>query len=283
VTKITVIGALLLSFASAIAQNSNENKNANPVPPNHEPSELGSHQCDGSRFPMKLPTGPAVPVSCCRGRDGVMVHIGRTKQTVGFRLPGTPCSMHDGSTLCSLPGKPQCEIGPCGASVEGFTVDTATPPGTDAHVFRPKHAVKACGYHAEIGTNQFSFYPERYDDHNPQPDYPKVTPSCPYTACLGHRPGITITAKGVENGASGHVESHPPGLSVSGADTGSQTFADPVTLSAFPKSSDARAVISGGGCDSTGQYGKKVECSVPLTPDPEVTVTYQCKPGASCE
>jgi hypothetical protein len=45
VTKITLIGALLLSFAVA-------------VPAQDDDSESGPKECDGSHFPMKL-QGPA--------------------------------------------------------------------------------------------------------------------------------------------------------------------------------------------------------------------------------
>jgi hypothetical protein len=283
-TRITVVGALLLSVASAVAQSSSGKITTNPVPLEHATPELGPQECDGSRLPMKLPTGPAGPVSCCRGRDDVMVHIGRTKESVAFRLLGTPCTMYGGPEECSVPGAQQCAVGPCGASIEGVLAGTLPPgsPGSEAHVFRPKHAGKACGHQVTLGTNQFAFYPERYDDQNPQTAYPEVTPACPYTACLGHRPAITITVIGVEDMASGHVESDPPGISLPGAGTASNPFADSVTLTAHPKSSHARAVFSSGGCSVQGEYGHKAKCTVPLAPDPEITVTYQCKPGLHC-
>jgi hypothetical protein len=226
---------------------------------------------------MKLKTGPAGPVSCCVGRDNVMVHVGATKEMIAFRLIGTACTKYNSSDECS---GMQCDFGPCGAAIQGFTTDTVGPPANDARVFHPKHAVKACGFQAEVGPGLFSFYPEKFVD---QLEYPKVTPSCPYTTCVSRKePGITITVTGVADGASGSVNSEPPGLSVDGAGTASKAFAEPVELTAKPNA-NARAVFSGGGCDIVGDYGHTKSCHVALAPDPQVTVTYQCKPGEHCE
>jgi len=184
--------------------------------------------------------------------------------------------MYGHSTPCS---GSQCQFGPCGAAIQGFTTDTVLSSPADAHVFHPQHAVKSCGFQAEIGPNLFSFYPEPYKD---QLEYPKVTPSCPYTSCVSWKmPGITIAVTGVEDGASGHVKSEPPGLSVDGAGTASKTFAGPIKLIATPNQ-NAKALFSAQ-CEIVESSGDNQTCKVPLAPDPQVTVTYQCKPGQVCE
>jgi hypothetical protein len=157
--------ALLLRFAVA-------------VPAQDDDSGSGPKKCDGSHFPMKLQGAPAAPVSCCLGCDHVMVHVGRTKEMIAFRLLGKACTMYGHSTPCS---GSQCQFGPCGAAIPGFTTDTVLSSPADAHVFHPQHAVKSCGFQAEIGPNLFSFYPEPYKD---QLEYPRVTPSCPYASCV---------------------------------------------------------------------------------------------------
>jgi hypothetical protein len=206
-----------------------------------------------------------------------MVHVGATKETIAFRLISSACTKYNSSDECS---GMQRDFGPCGAAIQGVTTDTVNPPTTDARVFHPEHAVKACGFQAEIGPGLFSFYSEKFTD---QLENPKVTPSCPYTTCISRKkPGITITVTGIVDGATGSVNGEPPGLSVVGAGTASKAFAEPVKLTATPKKF-ARAVFSGGGCDIVGDYGQTKSCHVPLAPDPQVTVTYQCKPGENCE
>ena len=244
------------------------------------PSPPAPSVCDGKNLPMKFPDGSnGVPVKCCLGRDDVMVHEGRGAQNLAFRLRGTPCTKEDHSA-CTIPGASAnlCEFGPCGAERGTLIV------GTEQHVFKPRHTVKTCGWQIKLqpssgGVDQFALYPESFDT---QVEYPKVTPSCPYTACIAqHRPAISVSVTVVENQATGKVKSDPPGISLAGAGTAQSFFADPVKLSANP-SEHARAVFSGGGCSATGNYGETIHCNVPLAPDPAVTVTFECKPGENC-
>jgi hypothetical protein len=238
--------------------------------------------CDGKKLPMKLRDGSlGVPVECCRGRDDVMAHEGPGAKGLAFRLLGKRCTKYGSTDPCSVPGADACPIGPCGAA------PLLLIQGTEQHIFKPKHAVKACGYQVKLqpnsaGVDQIDAYPELYDNANPQVEYPKVTPSCPYTACLGHEPAITVSVTSVANGATGTVTSNPPGISLTGAGTGSGLFADPVKITANPTGPNARAVFSGSGCTASEEYGHTVHCSVPLAPDPAITVTFECKPGATC-
>ncbi len=243
------------------------------------PSPAAPAVCDGKNLPMKFPDGSTgVPVECCRGRDDVMVHEGRGAKNLAFRLRGTPCTNEDHSA-CTIPGPHPCDFGPCGAE-HGTLIE-----GTKLHVFKPKHAVKACGYQiklqpSSLGVDQFALYPESFDT---QVEYPKVTPACPYTACIAqHRPAITVGVTSVANGATGTVTSNPPGISLTGAGTGSGVFADPVKITANPTGPNARAVFSGGSCTASEEYGHTVHCNVPLAPDPVITVTFECKPRATC-
>ena len=57
----------------------------------------------------------------------------------------------------------------------------------------------------------------------------------PMTCISRMKPGITITVTGIVDGATGSVNSEPPGLSVDGAGTASKAFAEPVKRTATPK------------------------------------------------
>ena len=263
--------------AAALAQSAGNPSHSSPE--THGPAAPAV--CDGKDLPMKLKDGSTgVPVKCCRGRDDVLVQEGRGATGLAFRLRGTRCSNYKPKPqdACEVSG--QCDFGPCGVA------PLLPVSGTEQHVFKPEHAVKACGYQIKLepnsgGVDQFDAYPEPY--RNTEQEYPLVTPACPYTACDGHRPAITVSVTTVANQATGTVKSQPEGISLSQAGTASKKFADPITITANPKGPDARAVLSGGGCAVNGGFGETVHCNVPLAPDPEVTVTFECKPGQTCQ
>jgi hypothetical protein len=244
------------------------------------PSPATPAVCDGKNLPMKLPDGSTgVPVECCRARDDVLVHEGRGAKNLAFRLVGKPCSMFDDPhKMCSIPGSVLCDYGACGAA-HALVIE-----GTAQHVFKPAHAVKACGYQIKLqpssaGVDQVDAYSEMYDS---QVEYPKVTPACPYTACIGLRqPGISVSVTLAANNATGTVQSSPPGITLLRPGSATSLFADPVKLTANP-GQHARAVFSGGGCTASGGYGATIHCNVPLAPDPEVTVTFECKADETC-
>jgi hypothetical protein len=127
------------------------------------------------------------------------------------------------------------------------------------------------------------FPPDEAYDHQQQ--YEPVTASCPYTTCLqnGVR-AVTLTVTAVTQNATGNLQSNPSVITLSGAGTASATVEQTVTLTAEPKGSQALARFSGN-CIQTApaEFGQKTECTVPLFPDPNVTVTYVCYAGLACD
>lgn len=237
-------------------------------------------RCDGTHFPMRLPDGSnGGSKSCCqRGKD--LFHVGPKDDTLGHRQIGASCSMPDNSTCEGT----NCAYGPCGArKVQVQQAD----PNTSIFIFEPRSNPEICGTQITAGGAPI-FSPEVYSD---QPRYPGVTARCPFTTCLvGGRPALTLTVTAVTHNATGHVESTPSGISLSGAGMGTKVFPrDPdspqpriAVLVAVPKGSHARAVFSGN-CKHTGDFGKNARCVVPLIPDPKVTVAYECHAGFACE
>ena len=252
-------------------------------------------QCDGSHFPMlpSLTSTPGSPSCCQKGIDIFQLVAAGNK--LAHREIGQICSKFDPSTNSTTTNckDTECTVGPCGARIiEAKQAD----PNTLIRIFEPKSNPQLCGTQVIVNGQAIalsgSIGPpvEPYTD---QPIYPAVTASCPYTRCIvGGIPAVTVTVTAETHNAAGQVESDPPGISLSGAGTSANVFPkDPhsppphpqvATLVAQPKGSHARAVFSGD-CTNNAGFGQKAHCDVPLVPDPNVTVTYECQEGFACE
>jgi hypothetical protein len=100
---------------------------------------------------------------------------------------------------------------------------------------------------------------------------------------VGSQPAVALTVQAVASVATGRVKSIPKGIDIKGGDSSTALFTQTdVTLSAEPDGPRARAVFSGD-CAATGAYGKAVDCTLSLAGGNTVTVTYECKPGFSCD
>lgn len=247
-------------------------------------------QCDGTHFPMLLPDGSkSGSSSCCqKGIDFFFIGPGNT---LAHRQIGLVCSKLDTTTNCK---DHDCDFGPCGARIVSHP---QADPNTIIHVFEPKSNPQLCGTQVIVNGQAISLSgsvgppDEPYTD---QPIYPAVTASCPYTRCIvGGIPAVTLTVTAETHNATGHVESEPAGISLSGEgkSPGVVFPKDPhsppphprvAILEAEPKGNHARAVFSGD-CANHGAFGKKARCEVPLVPDPKVTVTYECREGFTCD
>ena len=233
---------------------------------------------------MKLSDGTdsTGSTSCCqKGSD--LYHVGPQLNILALRQIGRACSKLDMTTTCV---DAECDYGPCGArKVQVAPSDV----GTAVRIFEPASNPQGCGTH-QIVNGQPVDSPEQFSD---QPTYPGVTARCPYMKCLsGGLPAVKLTVTAETHNATGNVTSTPLGISISGAGTSTKVFPKDLdspsqlprvtTLIAEPKGRHARAKFSGS-CTHTGDFGKKVYCHVPLTPDPQVTVAYECHEGRTCE
>lgn len=276
---------VLLSALLGLAVNGSTQTNSN-----------AATTCDGNNFPITV-GGP--PPSCCQqGND--LYHVGRQGDLAHRRI-GTACTLVVGeitsattiSTACGISGvnspvhQQACTVGPCGTSIVKIV------PGKSAHIFHPSSHPEVCGYQTTVTAVSDVFYPERYTNQTP---YDSVIAKCPYTTCLsGGISAVQLTVKARRLTATGSVESIPPGIKFSGTGTRAHYFhgilghnsnapSYTAKLIASPRGAHARAVFSGSSsCADTGAYGKQAVCSVPLEPDPTVTVTYECEPGQLCE
>ncbi len=158
-----------------------------------------------------------------------------------------------------------------------------------SHVFVPDSQPKVCGWDTngdpvpEEGGATFS--PEPYTG---QSLYPEVIATCPYRDCLADGTpvvtGFALTVTAVKDGATGEVRSKFQGISIDGAGSDSWGYEGgaQVTLTAEAAGNNARAVFSGA-CSGTGGYGEKSTCTLTMNATSAVTVTYQCKPGSTCQ
>jgi hypothetical protein len=251
-------------------------------------------QCDDSHFPMLLSDGSkgGSPSCCQKGIDFFFTGPG---SKLGHRQIGQVCSKIDPSTnsVTTNCTDRECTVGPCGASIIGAQ---QADPNTIIRIFEPKSNPQLCGTQVIVNgqavASSGSIGPpvELYTD---QPIYPAVTASCPYTRCIvGGIPAVTLTVSAETHNATGHVDSEPAGISLSGSGTSTNVFPkDPQSppphprvaiLVAEPQGKHARAVFSGD-CTNNAGFGEKVHCDVPLVPDPQVTVTYECQDGFACQ
>ena len=238
----------------------------------------GLAACNGRNFPE---FGQGGSSSCCPAGGYLGVegewHVFETQgvKKLAHRYLGKACTTEtriDGKTL---------NFYPCGAAKDPLE-DPQWINGTSTTIFRPTSGI-GCGYQV---TNPDYSYPEPYSD---QQLYPKVTATCPYTACTGDAiaavkvtVGIFPTPPNVLAGARlGRVLSNPPGITLSGAGESSGLFPGDVTLIAEPTGGHVRAVFSGA-CNKAGEYGVRAECLVKLAPDPKVSVTFECEKGFTC-
>jgi hypothetical protein len=270
--KLAFVCALLASLGiNAVSQVSSTRTETNSGPA----SEGMPTACDGKNFPIDKGGSP----SCCRLGDQIFQVTpkpGQLFKTLAHRQLGPrACSDSNGKTNCV---DAQCYFGPCGT----HTVETWQ--GLDAKVFVPHNQPQVCGYQVTKGRSLIVRFPpdEPYTD---QKQYESVTASCPYTRCLQNGvPAVTLTVTAETQNATGNIVSSPSGITLSGAGTASAAFEQTVTLTAEPKGSHALARFSGN-CVQIGpaDFGQKTQCTVPLAPDPVVTVTYVCYAGLSCD
>ena len=273
--KIVLLCAVLASGINAAAQ-------ANPN---------AATTCDGSAFPITK-GGSA---SCCQ-QGNEIYHVGPNGELAHRRI-GTACTLIVEttsssaitiSTDCGINSHTGqgCTVGPCGASIVKIV------PGHATHIFHPSKP-EVCGYQTTVTAVSDIFYPERYTDQIP---YDPVTAKCPYTTCLsGGISAVQLTVKARRLTATGSIESIPPGIKFSGTGTRTHYFhgilghnsdapSYTAKLIASPRGAHARAVFSGSSfCTNAGAFGQQAVCSVPLEPDPMVTVSYECESGQLCE
>jgi hypothetical protein len=248
-----------------------------------EKKVTGPTPCSGSNFPMALGDSP----ECCRDGDFLWHIVGGGPDIgkVAKRKLGRPCTQADGVTVnCGIGAPVPCTFGPCGA-LKVWAVG-ANP----SHVFVPDSQPTVCGWDTngvpvplEGGA---TFFPEPYN--TTQSVYPGVTATCPYQGCLPDGTpvvtGFALTVTAVTDGATGEVKSKFQGISIDGAGSDSWGYEGgaEVTLRAEAVGSNARAVFSGA-CSGTSPYGEKVTCTLTMDATKAVTVTYQCKPGFTCQ
>jgi hypothetical protein len=239
----------------------------NPSMKPEMPTPVGP-ACDGNNFPTKLNNKPTHPVSCCQFGNEI-THVGPDGGLARRKL-GHACTTATGKHTCVGSG---CYYGPCGAHVVSATHTNNTL------IFIPHSNPQVCGYQTITFDGHKIESPEKYTD---QPLYPEVTPSCDYTTCDTGGPASIITVTTGPSTATGRVKSNLAGITLAGTGRLRKRFARTVTLTAEPRGTHARAVFSGD-CIKTGEYGEKAECSIKLTPDPKVTLTYECQKGFTCE
>jgi hypothetical protein len=130
-----------------------------------------------------------------------------------------------------------------------------------------------------------TYFPEPYTG---QTLYPGVVATCPYRDCLADGTpvvtGFALTVTAVTDGATGEVKSKFPGISIDGAGSDSWGYEGgaEVTLRAEADGNNARAVFSGA-CSGSSPYGETATCTLTMDATKAVTVTYQCKPGFTCQ
>jgi hypothetical protein len=252
-------------------------------------------QCDGGHFPMLLPDGSKGGSPSCCQKDVDFFLIGSGNR-LGHRQIGQLCSKIDPSTnsVTTNCTDRECTVGPCGASIVGAQ---QADSNRVIRIFQPKSNPQLCGTQVIVNGQAISLSGSIGPPQEPyvdQPIYPAVTASCPYTTCIaGGIPAVWLKVIAVTHNATGHVESEPAGISLSGAGESPQTAfpKDPhsppphpqiAILEAEPKGPHARVVFSGD-CTNNAGFGQKARCDVPLVPNPTVTVTYDCQDGFTCE
>jgi hypothetical protein len=280
-TRLALVFPLLIILGNGtVAQDSP----TQDVSPKADPPGLldAPRVCDGKFFPIYIGGSS----SCCQvGND--LFHVSRYGG-LAHRKTGRACTEADGiSTNCFGTEEDACHFGPCGG---------AKPPddlllhGWDTKIFKPNSNPKVCGYQVTHRAVPGSGVPDTHVNTTSVPEpwtdqwlYPSVAPACPYTTCRkGGIPAddFNIIVLAVE--ARGRVKIDPPDITLSGPAKASWTSAETVTLTAEPTDKYARAVFSGD-CIKTGDYGKKAECSVKPSPNPKITVTFECQKGFACE
>ena len=270
-TRAISICAILVSLTmSALGQAANPQTGTALHPPPH-PTPIAS-TCSSANFPIGKGGSP----SCCRQGDDIFQKVTQPngQLIVGHRQLGHACTMKNPMVhQCVGMG---CEYGPCGAAI------IETWSGTQAEVFRPTSHPKVCGYEVtrDPGQQIVIDVPEPFTN---QWQYPAVTASCPYTACLSYaRPAVLFTVTVVVTpNATGQTSIDPGNITLTGAANVTVAHENPnssITVTATPTGPNAQHTKASftGACSNTGTDGQTITCSIPShVPNTAVTVKYQ--------
>ena len=281
-TRVALTFVLLVSLSNKIIAQAPSTDVLTPAPPNPTPA-TSLPQCDGKHFPMLLAQGPSTGSTSCCQKGSNFITLDRTRPPrTAKSVQRAPWLRNHFHVRTAYANSDLAEHAKCSSSlsIRGL------------HIYiEPTSNPQACGTQVTTG-GVATFSPEQYSH---QRTYPGVTARCPYTACLTTGvPAVTLTVTGVTLHATGHFETSSGGISLTGAGERTAVLAatselvghhlvfEVTSLTATPKGSHARVVLSGA-CNKQGAVGKSVHCTVPLVPNPEVTVTYECLAGLACE
>jgi hypothetical protein len=227
----------------------------------------GPTACDGRQLMMGI--SASVRACCQLGTDTWFISP-KTGGITHMVVSGRNCSTEDGGIDCA---GHQCFYGPCNGAVP-LSVDGGPP----AYVFHPVSNPAVCGTQAAGA----GFFPEPYSN---QEVYPPAETRCPWTECAGGGlPGVDLTVKAVAKGATGHVSSKPAGIDLEGASDGGTAIFTQLEVKLMAKALGPHARVQfSGDCSDTTRVGQTVQCKLTLGPNKEVTVTYLCDPGWTCQ
>lgn len=141
-------------------------------------------------------------------------------------------------------------------------------PNTIIRIFEPKSKPQLCGTQVIVNGQAVALGDSTGPPVEPyiaQPAYPAVTAGCPYTRCIaGGIPAVTLTVTAETHNATGHVESEPAGISLSGAGTSANVFPkDSHSLPPHPRVGYPCSRTEGQSCAGIipGQLYKQRSCS----------------------